>query len=85
MADKQLPLILLRGVAPLSLDPTWLQGIAHVNPMYYTVEASRVLATGVLDSSEILAAFAVMVPLTDGGSGGPTAITCTAWLTSLLD
>jgi ABC-2 type transport system permease protein len=31
--------------------------------MYYTVEASRVLAGGVLDSTETLTAFAVMIPL----------------------
>ena len=61
----QLPLTLLSGVLlPLSLGPPWLQAIAHINPMYYTVEASRVLATGVLGSAETLTAFAVMVPLT---------------------
>lgn len=60
----QLPLTLLSGVLlPLSLGPSWLQVIAHINPMYYTVEASRVLADGVLNSTEMITAFAVMVPL----------------------
>jgi ABC-2 type transport system permease protein len=61
----QLPLTLLSGVLlPLSLGPKWLQNIAHFNPMYYTVEASRVLAGGVINSTETLTAFAVMIPLT---------------------
>lgn len=61
----QLPLTLLSGVLlPLSLGPKWLQTLAHVNPMYYTVEASRVLANGVINSTETITAFAVMIPLT---------------------
>ena len=65
MTSLQLPLTLLSGVLlPLSLGPVWLRVIAHVNPMYYTVEASRILAAGVLTSPETLKAFAVMVPLT---------------------
>jgi len=61
----QLPLTLLSGVLiPLSLGPKWLQAIAHINPMYYTVEASRVLAGGVLGSTEMFVAFAVIIPLT---------------------
>ena len=61
----QLPLTLLSGVLlPLSMGPQWLQNIAYINPMYYTVEASRVLATGIINSSETLTAFIVMIPLT---------------------
>ena len=61
----QLPLTLLSGVLlPLSLGPDWLRAIAHINPMYYTVEASRVLARGVITSAETITAFAVMIPLT---------------------
>jgi ABC-2 type transport system permease protein len=61
----QLPLTLLSGVlVPLSFGPQWLQNIAHVNPLYYTVEASRVLAGGTINSPETLTAFAVMIPLT---------------------
>jgi ABC-2 type transport system permease protein len=41
-----------------------LQNIAHVNPLYYSVEASRVLAGGTINSVETLTAFAVMIPLT---------------------
>ena len=65
LTSLQLPLTLLSGILlPLSLGPAWLRAIAHVNPMYYTVEASRVLAAGVLGSVETLKAFAVMIPLT---------------------
>lgn len=64
MGGLQLPLTLLSGVLlPLALGPKWLQVIAHVNPMYYTVEASRVLATGIIKSTETLKAYSVMVPL----------------------
>lgn len=61
----QLPITLLSGVMlPLSFGPIWLQGIAHINPMYYAVEASRVLADGVINNSKNYVAFAVMIPLT---------------------
>jgi len=43
----QLPLTLLSGILlPLSLGPEWLQVLAHLNPMYYAVQASRSLAAG---------------------------------------
>ena len=61
----QLPLTLLSGVLlPLSLGPDWLRFIAHINPMFYAVEASRVLARGIITSAETITAFAVMIPLT---------------------
>ena len=60
----QLPLTLLSGVLlPLSLGPSLLRVLAHVNPMYYTVEASRKLATGMIASNETLLAFCVIIPL----------------------
>jgi len=60
----QLPLTLLSGVLlPLSAGPAWIRVIAHINPMYYTVQASLTLADGVINSSETLTAFAVMIPL----------------------
>ena len=65
VTSLQLPLTLLSGVLlPLSLGPPWLRFLAHLNPLYYTVEASRILATGVMCSAETLKAFAVIVPLT---------------------
>ena len=65
VTSLQLPLTLLSGVlVPLSLGPQWLQAIAHVNPMYYTVEASRVLAGGAICNPKTTTAFAVMIPLT---------------------
>ncbi|MCL2479653.1 MAG: ABC transporter permease [Treponema sp.] len=60
----QLPLTLLSGVLlPVSLGPMWLRIIAHLNPLYYTVEASRILAGGVINSSETITAFTVIIPL----------------------
>ena len=65
ITSLQLPLTLLSGVLlPVSSGPRWLQVLAHVNPMYYTVEASRILAGGIIFSKETMAAFIVMVPLT---------------------
>ena len=61
----QLPLTLLSGaLLPLSLAPNWLITLAHINPMYYTVEASRVLAAGNINTPETIKAFVVMIPLT---------------------
>ena len=43
----QLPLTLLSGILlPLSLGPSWLRVLGHLNPMYYAVQASRSLAAG---------------------------------------
>jgi len=60
-----LPVLLLSGVLlPMALAPTWLQIIAHLNPVYYVVEAARHLAAGDLEASTIAHAFLIMVPLT---------------------
>lgn len=60
----QLPITLLAGVLlPLSGGPGWLRFIAHFNPMYYTVEASRVLSAGTINSGDVWTAFIVMLPL----------------------
>jgi ABC-2 type transport system permease protein len=65
VAGLELPLTLLSGVLlPLSLGPKWLQAIAHINPLYYAVEASRVLGAGIIGSPEVFKAFVVIVPLT---------------------
>ena len=59
-----LPILLLAGVLlPISLGPTWMRVIAHFNPLYYLVEASRVLAGGTLATAAVGQAFAVLVPL----------------------
>ena len=50
----QLPLTLLSGVLlPLSLAPGWLRGLAHVDPLYYAVQASRALSDGTVDLSRV--------------------------------
>ena len=59
-----LPLLLLAGVLlPISLGPLWMQVLAHFNPLYYLVEASRALAVGSFSNPSVWQAFAVLVPL----------------------
>ncbi len=59
-----LPLLLLAGVLlPISLGPLWLRILAHFNPLYYLVVASRSLAAGRLGDAAVWQAFAVLVPL----------------------
>jgi len=60
-----LPIILLSGVLlPMALAPTWIRIIAHANPVYYVVEASRHLAAGNLMHTAVIQAFAITIPLT---------------------
>ena len=60
-----LPLTLLSGVLlPLSLAPEWMRVVAHFNPLYYVVEASRALSAGTIDSGAVGQAFLVMAGLT---------------------
>lgn len=59
-----LPILLLAGVLlPISLGPDWMRVLAHFNPLYYLVEASRSLAVGHFGGSAVWQAFAVLVPL----------------------
>jgi ABC-2 type transport system permease protein len=59
-----LPILLLAGVLlPISLGPLWLRVLAHLNPLYYLVVASRALAVGHLGNPAVWQAFAVLVPL----------------------
>ena len=59
-----LPVLLLAGVLlPISLGPLWLRVLAHFNPLYYLVVASRALAAGHLGDPAVWQAFAVLVPL----------------------
>jgi ABC-2 type transport system permease protein len=59
-----LPILLLAGVLlPISIGPAWMRVIAHFNPLYYLVQASRVLAGGTLTGPAVWQAFAVLVPL----------------------
>jgi len=56
-----LPILLLSGtLLPMSLAPSWLKTIAHFNPVYYAVEASRALAVGDFTNSSILYAFLIL-------------------------
>ena len=59
-----LPILLLAGVLlPISLGPAWMRALAHFNPLYYLVQASRVLAAGTLSGTAVWQAFAVLAPL----------------------
>ena len=59
-----LPIVLLGGVLlPLALAPGWLQALAHIDPLYYAVEAGRDLAAGAVGTSAVGVAFAVLTPL----------------------
>ena len=60
-----LPVLLLAGMLlPMSLAPQWLQIVAHFNPVYYVVEAARLLAIGEVAEAKVAQAFLVMIPLT---------------------
>jgi ABC-2 type transport system permease protein len=49
---------------PLSLAPGWLRGLAHIDPLYYAVEAARDLSHGTLANATVAAGFLVMTALT---------------------
>ncbi len=58
-----LPVLLLSGtLLPMSLAPTWLNVVAHFNPVFYVVDASRALAVGDFTSSSILYGFLILIP-----------------------
>jgi len=60
-----LPILLLSGmILPMSLAPKWLQIIAHFNPVFYCVEAGRLLAAGHIFERPVAEAFAFMIVLT---------------------
>jgi len=60
-----LPILLLSGMLlPMELAPTWLQVIAHFNPVYYIVEAGRLLVAGNIFAVKVGEAYLFMVPLT---------------------
>ncbi|HEX5552568.1 MAG TPA: ABC transporter permease [Chitinophagaceae bacterium] len=59
-----LPILLLAGfLLPMSLAPGWLQVVAHIDPVYYAVEAGRALINGDFHAAAIWQAFAVITPL----------------------
>lgn len=59
-----LPVLLLAGVLlPISFGPLWLRILAHINPLYYAVAASRVLGAGDITGAAVWQGFAVLVPL----------------------
>lgn len=60
-----MPLTLLSGMMlPMDLAPNWLKILAHCNPMYYVVKASRHLTVGDFTDPSIGYAFLFMIPVT---------------------
>ncbi len=60
----QLPLTLLSGILlPLSIAPAWMVVLAHLNPLYYAVEAARNLSAGTILSATVGEAFAILAVL----------------------
>jgi ABC-2 type transport system permease protein len=60
-----LPVMLLAGVLlPISFGPGWMRVLAHFNPLYYLVTASRTLALDTFSGDALWQAFAVLTPLT---------------------
>lgn len=65
VTSLQLPLTLLSGILlPISFGPKWLQVLAHVNPLYYGVEASKKLAEGSIVNQSVFVGFIVIVVIT---------------------
>ncbi|WP_235014677.1 MULTISPECIES: ABC transporter permease [unclassified Parafrankia] len=61
----QLPLTLPSGILlPLSLAPGWLRGLAHLDPLYYTVQAARLLSAGIVSDRTVAEGFLVVGALT---------------------
>lgn len=57
-----LPVLLLSGtLLPMALAPLWLKVLAHCNPVYYVVEASRSLALGHFFTTDLATAFGVLI------------------------
>ncbi len=65
VTSLQLPLTLLAGILlPISFGPKWLQVLAHFNPLYYGVEASKKLATGAIVNQSVFIGFIVIAAVT---------------------
>ena len=61
----QMPMMLLSGMflRITSAAPTWLYTLAHFNPLFYTVEASRYLAEGAFTNNYVFYAFGIVTLL----------------------
>jgi ABC-2 type transport system permease protein len=71
----QLPLTLLSGILlPLSLAPGWMVVVAHANPLWYAVEASRDLSAGHMTAWPVAIGAVVMAGLTVLAVGWSTRV-----------
>ncbi len=60
-----LPVLLLSGMLlPMELAPAWLQNVAHLNPVYYAVEAGRLLSVGIVWNAMVGEAVVILTALT---------------------
>ena len=48
----------------MALAPGWMRVLAHLNPLYYAVQAARALSAGMLMNWTVLSGFLVLVALT---------------------
>lgn len=56
-----MPLTLISGLLlPISLAPGWLRTLAHLNPVYYAVEAARALMAGTFADPAVPLGFGVV-------------------------
>lgn len=59
-----MPVLLLSGMLiPMSYGPPWLNTVAHFNPIFYVVEASRFLILGDIFNIEIAQAYLIATSL----------------------
>ena len=59
-----LPLLLLSGfMLPMALAPAWLRAVAHVNPLYYAVEAGRAVFNNNLSDLAVVQGVTIMAVL----------------------
>jgi hypothetical protein len=61
--DKSHDAINTMSGALIADGPTWMQVMAHFDPLYYVVEGARSLGSGDFSSDHVWQALAVIIPL----------------------
>jgi ABC-2 type transport system permease protein len=69
------PMMMLSGMMlPLAMAPAWMRTVAHVDPLYYAVQAARDLAVGTVASQAVALAFLVFAALAVLATWGATGV-----------
>lgn len=69
------PMMMLSGMMlPLAMAPGWMRTVAHVDPLYYAVQAARDLAVGTIASQAVALAFLVFGVLAVVATWGATRV-----------